>query len=575
MCSPSGRYHIVFNGEVYNFAELRRELGAVAFKGGSDTEVMLAAIEAWGLEQAVGRFVGMFAFALWDTQERRLHLVRDRLGIKPLYYGFARGCLLFGSELKSLLVHGGFERELDLRVLASYFRFGYVPAPHAIFRAARKLEPGTILTFEEPGSPPAQTRRYWSPVDLAASAGTFQGTRQDAASELERLLKRSIELRMIADVPLGALLSGGIDSSTVVALMQSLSSRPIKTFSIGNEARGFDESSAAAAVARHLETEHVSLTVSGSAALAVVPRLPEMFDEPFADSSQLPTFLVSQLARQQVTVALSGDGGDELFGGYNRHVFAAPLFEAARRAPLSWRKRMGGALAGAATRLDHFDRTLLDRFMRLPAQKLSKVSHLLSADSASAMYQTLCSQWPDPTLLLPGISDEATTTYAVDDHDLQAALMLADQLGYLPNDILTKVDRASMYVGLEARVPLLDHRVVEFSWRLPTSMKVHRGTGKLPLRDVLYRYVPRELVERPKMGFGVPVAEWLRGPLRDWAESLLEPERLRRDRIFDTAVVARTWSEHLTRRADHAAKLWTLLMYQAWGDWLASYPPQT
>lgn len=574
MRSAFGRYQIVFNGEVYNFAELRSELSAISFRGGSDTEVMLAAIETWGLERAVQRFVGMFAFALWDSFERKLHLVRDRLGIKPLYYGFVPSGLVFGSELKALLVHRAFARELDLPVVASYFRFGYVPAPHAITRAARKLEPGTIVTFEQAGSAPSHSTRYWSAEALAAApSATFTGTLDDAADELEYLLRQSIQLRMIADVPLGAFLSGGIDSSTVVALMQALSNRPIKTFSIGNETAQFDESSAAAAVARHLGTEHVSLTVSGARALAVVPNLAEMFDEPFADSSQIPTFLVSELARQHVTVALSGDGGDELFGGYNRHVFAPPVFETLGRLPSPLRRGLGRAMQGAAAHLENHEFRLLQRWMQLPAQKLHKVGTVLRASNATDMYQALCSQWPDPLALLPGVASEAQAARDILTRDLRSALMLGDQLGYLPNDILTKVDRASMFNGLEARVPLLDHRVVEFSWRLPTALKLRQGTGKLPLRRVLQRYVPRELVERPKMGFGVPLASWLRGPLRDWCEGLLDERSLRASALVDVTLARRTWAQHLSGKADYSARLWVLLMFQAWQEWLGKFAP--
>jgi asparagine synthase (glutamine-hydrolysing) len=514
----------------------------------------------------------MFAFALWDSHEHKLHLVRDRLGIKPLYYGFVPGGLLFGSELKALLVHRAFARELELPVVASYFRFGYVPAPHAITRAARKLEPGTILTFDRPDANASHSTRYWSAEALAADpSATFTGSLDDAADELERLLRQSIQLRMIADVPLGAFLSGGIDSSTVVALMQALSNRPIKTFSIGNETAQFDESGAAAAVARHLGTEHVSLTVSGARALAVVPNLAEMFDEPFADSSQIPTFLVSELARQHVTVALSGDGGDELFGGYNRHVYAPPVFETLGRLPQPLRNGLGRAMQGAAARLENREPRVLERWMRLPSQKLHKVGTVLRATDATDMYQALCSQWPDPLALLPGVAAEAQPPRNILGRDLRSSLMLGDQLGYLPNDILTKVDRASMFNGLEARVPILDHRIVEFSWRLPTALKLRQGTGKLPLRRVLERYVPRALIERPKMGFGVPLASWLRGPLRDWSEGLLDERRLKASGLVDASLVRSTWSQHLAGKADHSARLWVLLMFQAWQEWLSSF----
>ncbi len=568
MRSVSGRYTISFNGEVYNFGELRRELEQAGqlragFRGHSDTEVMLAAIEALGLEAAVRRFVGMFAFALWDAETHCLHLVRDRLGIKPLYVGHTPSGLLFASELKALTTVPDFDQRLDLDALALYAERSCVPAPFCIYRQAQKLLPGTITTFRS-ASRDATSTTYWSATDVAERGlrEPFQGSELEAVNELERRLLEAVRLRMVADVPLGAFLSGGVDSSTVVALMQAQSSRRVRTFSIGNETTAYDESASAQAVADHLGTEHTAVVATGAEALDVVPMLPQMFDEPFADPSQIPTFLVSRLARAHVTVALSGDGGDELFGGYNRHLWGPRVWRGISHVPLAARRAIGGWL----TRLDPaqwdavFARLAFLPRVRLPGHQVHKLARLLDVGSSQELYRRLCSQWsPD---IVHGASPRATPPALLSDAGAQ--MMLADTLTYLPDDILTKVDRASMAVALEARVPLLDHRVVELSWQLPQRLKIRDGQGKWALRQILQRYVPKQLVERPKMGFAIPVGDWLRGPLRPWAEDLLAPERMKQEGLLDVAAIQRCWSQHLSGRGSWGYHLWSIVVFQQW-----------
>lgn len=572
MMSPSGRYVICFNGEVFNHAELRKELedGAnqpIAFRGHSDTEIMLAAIERWGLTRAIERFVGMFAFALWDRARSRLSLVRDRVGIKPLYYGVAGRVLVFGSELKALTRHVDFSRDIDRTALTQYLRFGYVPAPLSIYRSVKKLEPGCVLELEAPDLESAKRSVYWSAVDVAESGleRPFRGTEEEAIEELERLLSASVKLRLVADVPIGAFLSGGIDSSTVVALMQRATGAPVHTFSIANEGAAYDESEAALAIARHLGTRHEALTVTAEEARAVVPLLPGIYDEPFADSSQIPTYLVSRLARRHVTVALSGDGGDELFGGYNRHVWGPGIWAALRRVPKPIRSLCASALLRADPKI--WDRLLgvgegLVPAFRTPGTKVTKLARVLDSASADELYRRLVSLWTFPADLvrdgrelidpLPEISGGAAT------------MMLRDLVTYLPDDILTKVDRASMAVSLEARVPLLDHRVVEYAWTLPESLKVRRRTGKWILRQVLSRHVPAALFDRPKMGFAVPMGDWLRGPLREWGSDLLASERLRRSEYLIDEPIEQAWRDHLSGRRDNEQALWAVLTFQAW-----------
>jgi len=563
MHSACGRYVIAFNGEIYNYRQIRAELeaaaGPVAWRGHSDTEVMLAAIAHWGLRAALGRFNGMFAFALWDRQERTLHLARDRLGEKPLYYGWMGGVFLFGSELKALRAHPAWRGEVDRDVLALFLRHGYVPAPYCIYAGIHKLLPGTCLSLPAaaaPGDLP-QPQAYWSAAQVAeqGAARPRRVAPEQAIDELEVLLKDAVALRMEADVPLGAFLSGGIDSSTVVALMQAQSAQPVNTFSIGFHEAGFNEARHAAEVARHLGTRHTELYVSPEEAMGVIPLLPSLYDEPFSDSSQIPTYLVAKLARQHVTVALSGDGGDEFFAGYDRYFLADRLWRGFGWLPRGVRRGLARILSGVP---------------RLGGDSPQKLAGVLPAASREALYHYLNSYWRSPERLVRQAREPLT---AFTDSARWPALegfiefmMAMDMVGYLPDDILVKVDRASMGVSLEARVPLLDHRVAEFAWQLPLDLKVRRGQRKWLLRQVLYRHVPRQLIDRPKMGFGVPIGTWLRGPLRDWAEELLGEARLRREGYLDSADIRTRWQEHLAGARNWHEHLWHVLMFQAWLD---------
>jgi asparagine synthase (glutamine-hydrolysing) len=580
MLSASGRCVMVFNGEVYNFQQIREELQAQglapAFRGHSDTEVMLAAIEAWGLEVAVQRFVGMFAIALWDRQERTLHLVRDRLGIKPLYYGWAGNTFLFGSELKPLRAHPDFCARVDRNALALMLRHNYVPVPYSIYQGFFKLPPGSILTLRPGVVTLPEPVPYWSAKAVAEAgiADPFQGSEAEAVERLDALLREAIALRMIADVPLGAFLSGGVDSSTVVALMQAQSPRPVKTFSIGFYEDSYNEAQHAKSVARHLKTDHTELYLSADEAMNVIPRLPGMYDEPFSDSSQIPTYLVSEMARRSVTVSLSGDGGDELFAGYTRYLWSQSLWKR-----FGWMPRqMRGAVSSAITSLSPitwevlFQKIawLLPKRLRQthPGDKIAKLAELLAESSPEAQYRMLVSHWPQPADIVHDACEPPTALTCPEQWanipDFTAWMMFMDSITYLPDDILTKVDRASMGVSLEARVPLLDHRVVEFAWRLPLAMKLQGGQSKWLLRQVLYRYVPATLIERPKMGFAVPIDAWLRGPLRDWAEALLDARRLRDEGFFNSEPIRQKWAEHLSGWYNWQYYLWDVLMFQAW-----------
>ena len=574
MLSASGRFVLTFNGEVYNFEDLRRELreagAAPSFRGHSDTEVMLAAFEAWGVEAAVKRFNGMFAIALWDRERRRLHLIRDRMGVKPMYYGFAGRTFLYGSELKALRQHPDFIGTIDRGALDLFLRFTYVPAPYSIYKGIRKLMPGTILTFD-PATRQTETTVYWSARDAALHGSThrFQGSEDDAANELETLLRDSVRIRMISDVPLGVFLSGGIDSSIVTALMQAQSAAPIRTFTVGFKETAYDEAPYAAAVARHLGTDHTELYMSTDDALRVIPKLPAMYDEPFADSSQIPTHLVSMLARRHVTVSLSGDGGDELFGGYTRYFLGQKAFGRLSKVPRAFRPLVGRALTMFAPhvwdRLLSLGGPLLPRALRppRPGERIHKVARVLAANDLDEMYFELVSHWMNvvkdaPPYEAPVMNRGGWPALS----DPVERMMYFDQVSYLPDDILTKVDRASMAVSLEAREPLLDYRLVEFAWTLPLSMKVHNGQGKHVLRRVLDRYVPPHLIERPKMGFGLPLETLLRGQLRDWAESLLDPKSL--GAFFDVAPIRSKWDDHLAGKGEWKQHIWAVLMFQAW-----------
>lgn len=584
MCSASGRYVIIFNGEVYNFAELRAELEPLGhrFRGHSDTEVMLAAIEQWGLEAAVRRFRGMFAFAVWDRRDRILHLVRDRMGIKPLYYGFgniaSRRVLLFASELKAMRAYPGFAPQIDRDALAIFMRHTYIPAPYSIYRGIAKLPPGCVISIpsKDTSDPSAaRPRAYWSFCQVAEDSESepFVGSTEEAQLELEQLLRESIRLRMIADVPVGAFLSGGIDSSAVVSLMQAESSRSVKTFTIGFTEADFNEAVHARRVAQHLLTDHHELVLTPEEARAVIPKLATMYDEPFGDSSAIPTHLVSALARNMVTVSLSGDGGDELFGGYTYFLSAPPLWERLRRFPQPLRRM---AAAGAESLSPGaYNRVLRGRRIAptftgkgTGGQRIHKAAQALRARNICELHRAFATHWDRPETVVVNAREPSTL---FTDRSRQPALsdpstrmMANDALMYLPDDILTKLDRASMAVSLEARVPILDHRVVEFAARLPVELKIREGKGKWLLRQILHRYVPASIVERPKMGFGVPVGDWIRGPLREWAELLLDPDRLKREGFLRPDPVRRLWKEHLKGDINAPDALWAVLMFQAW-----------
>ncbi len=573
MVSADERFIISYNGEVYSHQPAARELAArgIKFRGYSDTEVILESVAANGIEATVAWMIGMFAIALWDRRERTLTLIRDRLGIKPLYWAKFGDLFLFGSELKALRAYPGWTPLIDQKAVAVFMRHNYIPAPHSIYEGVHKLEPGCILTLQWRGEP--RITRFWDARTVARDGirSPLADNDADLTEQLETLLADAVGRRMIADVPLGAFLSGGIDSATVVALMQNAHTSRVKTFSIGFDIPGFNEAPYAAAVARHLQTDHTELTVTSQQALDVIPRLPEWYDEPFADSSQIPTYLVSAMTRRHVTVALSGDGGDELFAGYNRYQLTQRFWHALSLMPLTMRRSIAVALT--AVRPDRWTTLLsvLPSGMRLPqiGDKLHKAASLLELETADALYQRLVSHW-DPMQITPkasephGILHDATVTKEFP--DLLDRMQFLDLVTYLPDDILTKVDRASMAVALEARVPLLDHRVVEFSWRLPRTAKVRHGKSKWILRQVLNRHIPAELVERPKMGFGIPLGEWLRGPLRDWAEALLNERRLREAGLLDHALVRRHWQEHVDGRRNWQYLLWDVLMLEAWRE---------
>jgi len=571
MASASQRYVIVFNGEIYNYRALSAELTQRGhrFRGHSDTEVLLAAVEAWGLDEALRRANGMFAIALWDREERVLHLTRDRIGKKPLYYGWAGRTLLFGSELKALLAHPQLQPRVDPGSLALFLRHDYVPAPWSILSGVFKLLPGTVLSLRATDvargassfSPHAASRYYWNAQQVLADALSepLKLSTEDTIEQLDQLLRDAVALRMHADVPLGAFLSGGTDSSTVVALMQAQSQRPVRTFSIGFDDPRHDEAQAARAVAAHLGTDHTELYVTGDDALAVVPQLPQMFDEPFADSSQIPTYLVAHLARQSVTVALSGDGGDELFCGYGRYQRALDVWQWQQRVPTALRRLAGTALGGYAQ-------------VEARTSKLGQLASELRADSAAAVYLNRVSRWRIPEAVVRD-GREHPTPFTDPAQQLQRAdtaheLMYLDLMTYLPEDILTKVDRSTMSVGLEARAPLLDYRVAELAFRIPLDMKLRDGQQKWLLKQLLRRYLPDPLIYRPKQGFGAPVGGWLKGALRDWAQQQLDPARLAREGHFQPGPIATIWREFLAGRRKWHTHLWNVLMFQTWLEWL-------
>jgi len=564
MLSQDGRWAISYNGEVYNAEDIAKSMPELNRRGTSDTEIIVESVARRGLDTTLADLNGMFAIAFWDRKERTLHLVRDRMGIKPLFYAQCKEGLCFASELKSFAA-GGFEFELDRASVASFLRFGYVPAPHSIYRGVSKLLPGEVVSLSIGGE--LRREKYWS-LEAAAKHGLqhpFAGSDADAIETLDELLRDAVSGNMISDVPLGAFLSGGIDSSTVVAMMVAAQRGPVRTFSIGFPDFGYDESPHAKAVAAHLGTVHEEMTVTAADALSVVPQLAEMYDEPFADSSQIPTFAISRMTRARVTVALSGDGGDELFAGYNRYSLAAGRLAQFARLPLPLRR-------GAAAVLDALPDGAVDRLGRLlpkqlqaaqPADKLKKLVDVLRLDGEQ-IYLRLASQNTDPATLTRGLSEHPIDMRSgVGEAGSLEWMQFFDADTYLPDDILQKVDRASMAVSLEVRPPLLDHRVVAFAWSLPRHMRIRNGETKWLLRRALDRYVPRTLIDRPKMGFGIPLADWLRGPLRDWADDLLDPAQLAGGPL-DAAAVRTLWSEHVSGRRNWAYALWTILMFEAW-----------
>jgi len=571
MHSASGRYVLSYNGEIYNHRDLRAELEqagkAPQWRGSSDTETLLAGIEAWGLAATLRRAVGMFAFALWDRLDRILHLARDRIGEKPMYYGWqGRGrdsAFLFGSELKALACHPAFDGDLDRDALAGFTRGGYVPAPQSIYRNISKLTPGCILTLDGSGNP--RVEPYWSLAEVI-DHGTIDPvlpSDEDVVDELESVLARAVAGQLIGDVPLGAFLSGGIDSSTIVALMQRASPVPVQTFTIGFEDARFDEAPFAREVARHLGTDHHELTVSAEDALAVIPKLPSIYDEPFADSSQIPTFLISQLARRRVTVALSGDGGDELFAGYDHYVLAERIWRRIRKIPRPVRSAGGAILGSIPPGVWHGVAKVanIQRRHSTFSDQMGRGARLLGAGSPMELGQGITQRWQGDSIVIGADHVGGKSTY---DLGPVESLMALDLENYLPDDLLVKVDRAAMAVSLETRAPYLDHRVVEFAWRLPVEFKMRGQKTKWLLRRLLQRYVPEHLFERPKRGFSVPIDEWLRGPLRDWAEELLAPDRLRDDGYFRPGPIRAAWDAHLSGRSNRQAQIWTILMFQAW-----------
>ena len=575
MLSASGRFVIVFNGEIYNYRDVAERLRAegVSLRGKSDTEVLLEAISHWGVRAALSACEGMFALAVWDRAERKLTLARDRVGIKPLYWGMTPdGVLLFGSELKALRCHPSWRGEVDRDALALFMRFSYVPAPHSIYRNTWKLEPGSMLTYVNGAEPTIE--RYWDLRAIAESgaADLAPGTDAERIEMLEHLMRRSVRNEMVADVPLGAFLSGGIDSSLVTALMQAESTRPVKTFTIGFNSERFNEATHAAAVAKHIGTDHTELYVSDEAVRDVIPNLPVWYDEPLADSSQIPTYLVSRLAREHVTVALSGDGGDELFAGYPRYRWAQQLHRVMSPMPPFLRRSAGAVLgalpealaAGVVSLIPKRDRP------RRPAQSLKKLGRLFSDSAPSEFHRQMVSFWNDPEDVVIGAHEPPSLpsdpALAKAFPNLAERMMLSDALIYLPDDILAKVDRASMAVSLEVRVPLLNHHIIEYAWRLPIAMKLRDKSSKWAMRQILYRYVPQELIERPKQGFMVPLDDWLRGPLKQWMGDLTSPENLRREGYFHPDAITARWNEHRDNKWNWGYSLWNVTMFQSWLD---------
>jgi asparagine synthase (glutamine-hydrolysing) len=580
MHSGSGRYCISFNGEIYNHLELRKELEGVDWRGHSDTETLLAGFDRFGVQEMVNKSIGMFGFAAWDKKNRELILARDRIGEKPVYYGWqgsgANAAFIFGSELGALREHPSFDNEISRGALSLYLRHNCVPSPYSIYRGISKLSPGCILTVSLKNKTP-NVINYWSAISVIESGAENHRTEdsKELVDELEDLLKKVIRGQMISDVPLGAFLSGGLDSSTVVSLMQAQSSNPIKTFTVGFEEKGYNEAVHAKVVATHLGTDHTELYVTPEESLAIIPKLASIYDEPFSDSSQIPTYLISQLARRHVTVSLSGDGADELFCGYNRYLFTEKVWSWISVLPLALRKLASFVINSLPIKLWDFGLSnvglFLPRSLRQSnyGDKLLKGAGVIDARSADDLYLKMVSHENVPSSVVLGDSAEPGTLLTSNSPKLESLnrvqqMMALDLITYLPDDILTKVDRAAMAVSLETRVPFLDHRLAEFAWKLPMSMKIRNGQSKWIMREVLHKYVPKELIERPKMGFGVPLGSWLRGNLRDWAESLLDESRLRNEGFFNPKPIRQKWAEHLSGKRNWQYQIWDALMFQAW-----------
>lgn len=582
MQSESNRYVIVFNGEIYNHNDIRQELDQEAYppswRGYSDTETILAAFSAWGVVKALEKFIGMFAFALWDKSERTLILGRDRVGEKPLYYGWLGSgddaAFVFGSELKAMKMHSAFNAEIDRGALALLMRNNYVPSPYSIYCGVRKLMPGTLLTLPQNQREPF-IESYWSLPNKAVigNQNKFSESYEQAVENLDELLRNAVRKQMIADVPLGAFLSGGIDSSTIVSLMQTQSSQPVKTFTVGFNENDFNEAVHARKVAQYLGTDHTELYVTPQQALDVIPQIPKLFSEPFCDSSQVAMILVSKLAREKVTVCLTGDGGDEIFAGYNRYAFANSTLGRLNKLPDLVRSVLAVGIHSISpagwNRIAEPIQFLLPRssYKLNMGEKIHKGADILSTRNVCQYYGNLISHWDSNELVL---SSSLPISYldeywaSLESLDDVQRMMVIDSTSYLPDDILVKVDRATMGASMESRVPFLDHRVIEFAWSLPQHFKIKRGIGKSILRDVLYKYVPKDLVDRPKMGFGVPIDSWLRGPLREWAEELLDERRLRQEGFFNPTLIRSKWAEHLSGKRNWQYHLWGVLMFQSW-----------
>jgi asparagine synthase (glutamine-hydrolysing) len=578
MHSKGDRYALVFNGEIYNYEDLRQQLNVLGhgpWRGHSDTEVMLAAFSEWGVEGALKKFNGMFAFALWDKQTRQLYLSRDRLGEKPLYYGWCGNTLLFGSELKALKAHPAFNASVNRDCVALFLRFNYIPAPHSIYAGIYKLPAGSVVCLQSPQHQ-AQPEPYWS-FKAVAEQGINQpwsGTDAEAIAEVSALLQDAVDLRMVADVPVGAFLSGGIDSSLVVALMQQSSKRPVKTFAIGFEEASYNEAHYAKTIAQHLGTDHTELYVTPQDAINCLPNMAQLYDEPFADSSQIPTFLVSQLARQQVTVSLSGDGGDEVFGGYRHYLDSNRIWNRIAPIPRSLRQT-------SARMLNHFTAEQWNRSLApvtgllpsgltypTPGERLHFIADMVGVADAPELYLKMMSHFKRPESI---VANSREPQHLFQDRkrwpegaDFTQHMLYMDSMTYLPDDILVKVDRAGMGVSLEGRIPLLDHRVVELAWQLPMDYKIRNGETKWILRQILDRHIPRALFDRPKKGFAIPIEDWLKGPLKEWAGDLLNADRLKREGFFDADRISQCWADHISDRQDFTASLWNILMFQAW-----------